>query len=184
MTERWRWTALALGTVVTCMVLFSGLEECPPSRCEMVSWGGHDYLFCYQPGVERDWTNARDACRALTPPMDLVAINSQEEQDFIDAVWREIRLDATPVENHVGNPEYVAYIGLNDIAAEDQWAWSNGDPVDYVNWCSGEPNNAGNEDCVVTGWSADYENGPGCPDLGWNDIPCDVAVAYICEQTD
>ncbi|MCA9258289.1 MAG: hypothetical protein KDA61_03765, partial [Planctomycetales bacterium] len=41
------------------------------------------------------------------------------------------------------------YIGLNDSeiygATEGNFQWINGDPVTYVNWSGGEPNNVGQE---------------------------------------
>lgn len=53
------------------------------------------------------------------------------------------------------------WIGFNDIATEGTWGWSSGESPTpaYVNWCSGEPNNAGDEDggllgeCLPFGWS-------------------------------
>lgn len=55
------------------------------------------------------------------------------------------------------------WIGFTDKASEGTWLWSSGDPVTYVNWASGEPNNATppewGEDYAVMNWS-----GP-----AWND---------------
>jgi hypothetical protein len=33
------------------------------------------------------------------------------------------------------------FIGFTDEGHEGQWGWTNGDPVTYVNWAPGEPNN-------------------------------------------
>ncbi len=173
-----------LAGMLTLVILGISEERCPDTICHMESWSGHQYAFCYEPGDEKDWESARRSCGTQNPPMDLVAINSAEEQAFVDAVWNSIRGEATPIENHMGNPEYIAYIGFNDLRSEGAWEWSNGDRVSYTHWCDHEPNNAGDEDCAVTGWSADYENGPECPELAWNDIPCVATVAYICEEID
>jgi hypothetical protein len=40
------------------------------------------------------------------------------------------------------------YIGLNDLATEGTYVWTNGQPLSYQNWNTGEPNNLGNEDAV------------------------------------
>jgi hypothetical protein len=54
-----------------------------------------------------------------------------------------------------------AFIGFNDIAEEGNWVWSSGEPVTYVNWYPGEPNNNGDEDW---GEILFYANGV------WNDV--------------
>lgn len=48
-------------------------------------------------------------------------------------------------------------------------------PVSYLNWGPGEPNNAGDEDCVHT-W------GPALM-YKWNDEGCDWNFSYICQRT-
>jgi len=35
-----------------------------------------------------------------------------------------------------------AWIGFNDIAVEGDWVWVSGEPVTYINWRDGEPNNS------------------------------------------
>jgi hypothetical protein len=46
------------------------------------------------------------------------------------------------------------WIGLTDKAVEDEWVWTSGEPVTYLNWCPGEPTDiaggAGTEDAVHT----------------------------------
>ncbi|HJQ08212.1 MAG TPA: lectin-like protein [Candidatus Saccharimonadales bacterium] len=82
------------------------------------------------------------------------------------------------------------WMGASDSAIEGDWKWVNGpesgtsfwsgtstgSPVggQYENWGSGEPNNAGNEDCAqfLSGGSGE-----------WNDLPCTVTTlpAYVVE---
>ncbi len=45
------------------------------------------------------------------------------------------------------------WIGLNDAQKEGQYAWSNGDPVTFINWDKNEPNNYDNEGAKV--WTLD-----------------------------
>jgi len=57
------------------------------------------------------------------------------------------------------------FIGLNDIATEDQFVWADGSSVCYQNWADNEPN-----DCPTLG-------GEDCGEITstgeWNDLPCD-----------
>ncbi|MBM3841302.1 MAG: hypothetical protein FJ398_25785 [Verrucomicrobia bacterium] len=53
------------------------------------------------------------------------------------------------------------WIGFNDEAKEGAWLWISGEPVTYINWLNGEPNNSGDEDFAVINFD----------DLGkWNDL--------------
>ncbi len=57
----------------------------------------------------------------------------------------------------VGAGSYM--IGFTDQTIEGTFVWSNGQPVTYTNWYSGEPNNVNNEDYTQV-----YTNG------AWNDM--------------
>jgi basic membrane protein A len=37
----------------------------------------------------------------------------------------------------------VVWIGLTDRAVEGEWMWTSGEPATYLNWCPGEPSDAG-----------------------------------------
>ncbi len=64
------------------------------------------------------------------------------------------------------------WIGLNDLDNEGAFEWTDGTPVDYGHWNAGEPNNAGDEDCVhLPPWAGG----------SWNDLVCAVSAAYICQ---
>lgn len=93
-----------------------------------------------------DWLECQEAAAARRA--HLVAINSQAEQDWLLDTFGPYRL----------------WIGLNDVDAEGEWVWSNGEPMTYSNWAEGEPNDMWNngEDWVHMGW--DVEAGT------WNDL--------------
>ena len=61
--------------------------------------------------------------------------------------------------------------GLGDGVAEGEFAWTDGTPVDFVAWAGGEPNNAGDEDCVhFAEWAGTL----------WNDAVCANLMPYVC----
>ncbi len=57
------------------------------------------------------------------------------------------------------------WIGFNDAASEGNWVWVSGEPVTYINWDGGEPNNQTpppqGEDYGVLNWNTSTG--------GWND---------------
>lgn len=84
----------------------------------------------------------------------LAVITSQEEQALL--------------QSFIGNQ--CAYIGLSDSVIEGEFAWTNGESLDYTNWAVNQPNNYnGNQDCVVM-----------CSD-GWNDEYCTSLHEFIVE---
>ncbi len=101
----------------------------------------------------------------------LANITSQEENDFIS-----------------GRLASDGWFGASDAEVEGTWKWLDGPEAGttfwignfsgsaqdgaYQNWHSGEPNQAGNEDC-----SEFYANGS-----GWNDLSCSGSVnSYVVE---
>ena len=65
------------------------------------------------------------------------------------------------------------YFGLNDIASEGNWVWSDGYTSGYSNWKPGEPNNLQNSDCGYFHW-------PGYSGQ-WDDGVCGTSTPwFIC----
>ena len=64
----------------------------------------------------------------------LVTIDDQAENDFVYQTFVQ-----GTTQHH--------YIGLNDEAVENNFAWDSGAPLNFTNWSPGEPN--GNSDFVV-----------------------------------
>ena len=62
------------------------------------------------------------------------------------------------------------WLGLNDIAEEGVWVWSDGSPVTHTKFGLGQPDNSGNEDCVEM-----KSNG------FLNDRSCGVLLHFFCE---
>ncbi|XP_040178399.1 mannose-binding protein C-like [Rana temporaria] len=63
------------------------------------------------------------------------------------------------------------FMGINDLQKEGEFRDQSGEAIKYINWSSGEPNNAfGDEDCVVM-----WEDGR------WNDDNCIAKFFFLCE---
>lgn len=66
-------------------------------------------------------------------------------------------------------------VGLNDIAEEGVFVWTDGSPEIYARYANGQPNNLRNkEDCIVM---LDTGNG------NHADRPCDELHNFFCEAS-
>ena len=77
------------------------------------------------------WTAAEATAQLLGA--HLVSIADAEENEWIRANFGTIN----------GVTQRI-WIGATDEGTEGQWRWSDGTPLAFTNWNSGEPNNAGN----------------------------------------
>ena len=104
-------------------------------------------------GNPLSWADANAAC--LAGGLQLASVQSAAENALL-------------VTAAAGN---TVWIGGTDAASEGTWVWSpSGKPLLYANWGYAEPNDSGNEDCIVFPSSG-----------GWNDVPCHINFKYVCE---
>ena len=66
------------------------------------------------------------------------------------------------------------FIGLEDLAQEGDYVWSDGSEPNYFGWAVGEPNNVDDENCAELALEDSW---------GWNDTNCDNEQDFICEAT-
>lgn len=110
---------------------------------------------CYTTTIESyNWTNARDRCLELGGV--LATITSSELNSFIRSSYNASNL----------------WLGYNDQSSEGTFVWESGEISSYTNWLSGEPNNSGNEDCVVMRSSGQ-----------WDDQNCSLSRVGVCQQS-
>ncbi|GMH61378.1 hypothetical protein TrST_g6698 [Triparma strigata] len=109
-----------------------------------------------------DWHTARADC--ISQGGDLISISNAAEQAIVMNV----------ISANGGAPSN-AWIGLNDFTVEHQWDWPDSCSSNpYKQWAPGEPNNAGNEDCVEIYGSGHSLFGQ------WNDFYCTSQRQYLC----
>ena len=114
---------------------------------------GHTY---YISDSTFTWPNAKARAEELTDASEghLVTFGSEAEEDFVV---------------NGGAPSNF-WIGLTDQQSEGEWRWVTGEPLDYTNWNSEEPNNVrGGED--VAAWNKG----------GWNDTLKEEKKPFVLE---
>jgi hypothetical protein len=105
------------------------------------------------------WTDSQT--QALILGGNLVTINDAAENAWVYSTF--------------GGMNRPLWLGLTDQAVEGTFTWVSGEPLSFVNWNTGEPNNGSgfvpNEDYVYM-----IEANPAWPQLSpgkWNDVPVD-----------
>lgn len=135
-------------TIVTLATLFASAAaaQTTPDRMSYNLVNLHTYVRSpYYVG----WGAAQQYARSLGGY--LASINDGSEQTFVQLAY---------------GPPFAEplWIGLNDAASEGTFAWDSGEPVTFLNFCAGEPNNFnGNEDHVEI--FSTHTGGSPC----WND---------------
>ncbi len=129
-------------------------SEC--NGCTLFAVASRSYGFC---PAGAQWQAARTQCAVFGG--DLLRIDDAAENAAVAGLPEP--------QSPIGGGWF---IGLTDAGARGAFVWVDGGGLSFASWLAGEPNDAGgNEDC------AEMEQAGG----GWNDIPCDLERAFICE---
>jgi hypothetical protein len=135
-----------------CDTQIDSEEICP---CHFFATETSSYFFCEN---TINWEEAEDHC--VENGYHLLQISSNEEQQMIGENLPHL----TSI-----------WMGLNDIAQEGTWEWSNGDIISYTNWFFNEPNSF---------WSDEYDCSYINPNGDWGTSYCHYLSAYVCEATE
>ncbi|XP_029909256.1 CD209 antigen-like protein E [Myripristis murdjan] len=107
--------------------------------------------FYYVSAELKSWEDSRQDC--LERGADLVVINSQDEQKFINSFKK------------------IMWLGLSDRGERGNWTWVDGTRLDTGFWGHGEP---GREHCAYTYWFNNLNS--------WSDDKCAKRCHWICEK--
>lgn len=126
---------------------------CPPC-VEAPAMGGGTLAYCFVPRTQED---AELDCIAQGGHLASIHSNAQQNEIVQGAL-------------QVADDQW--WIGLDDVALEGEFTWTDKSPLNYTGWAGGEPNDAGgNEDCVhIASWAGGQ----------WNDVACQVELRYVC----
>ncbi|KAJ0003258.1 hypothetical protein NQD34_008356, partial [Periophthalmus magnuspinnatus] len=120
------------------------------------SFNGRCYKYV---AAHMTWADAELQC--VSQKSNLASIHSLEENNFIQTMIQSYH----PMQSNT-------WIGLSDLHKEAAWMWSDGSPVDFELWGSGQPDNAGAlEDCVALNLEDEAK---------WNDSRCFNTFPFIC----
>ena len=103
----------------------------------------------------RSWTFAKGACQSMYPSSgsDMVSVHG-------------IGLDAFLAEELTQGID--TWLGLRRANDSAPWEWTDGTPLDYVNWYGCDPDWTG-EGCAIINW---YDDG------AWTGFDCTMSIDY------
>lgn len=110
---------------------------------------------------DSSWSKAQ--AKALELGGNLVTVSSREENDWLLSTFGRWE----------GVSDVWLWIGLTDKNTEGRFHWISGQPVEFTNWSSGQPDNAGGKEHYVQMYSSGR----------WNDLtdtpPFELSVLWL-----
>ncbi|KAI0215424.1 hypothetical protein LSAT2_032526 [Lamellibrachia satsuma] len=138
-------------------------EKDKDTRCQ---WSVDGNITCYKL-VHRymKWSESRANCQTLGDGADLVSIETQEENEFLLKMIRDLRPHNCP---------HMFTSGRRDSSGVWKWV-ATGRPFSYTYWMTGQPDNYGGVEDANTLWDR--------PSVGlfWNDDSVARSRCSLCE---
>ncbi|XP_043229343.1 lectin BRA-3-like [Amphibalanus amphitrite] len=144
-------------------LLLAGLVSAGAARAGCptnVDWREFEGSCYWRSTYPATWSAAVTACPTVGDGSQIASIHSLVENSFVMETY------------NYGE----TWIGLNDLGAEGQFAWSDGADLDFTNWQPGQPDNLDNEDCVWMPHPKDPSGGR------WDDYDCDSSLFFLCKM--
>ena len=107
--------------------------------------------------LQQTWADAQKHC--LTIKGSLASIHNQEEYQFVQGLTTSL---------------LPTWIGGSDCQQESAWFWIGGPKMEFVGWCSGQPDNTKDQCCLQIN-----TGGAKC----WDDQPCNTPLPSVCVLT-
>nr|XP_054750502.1 macrophage mannose receptor 1-like [Lytechinus pictus] len=140
--------------------------------CEQdwIEYGSHCYLFMTNiDEVPRTWSEANEDC--VANKATLLTVHSEDENYFI---LRQLQLRSADDDTTKTHVEAAGDLWLGVLRNDEGgFEYLDYEPVDYVNWGTGEPHNGQNTDCVVM--QTDIVG-------HWASSQCDILNKYGCKK--
>ncbi|XGW31518.1 hypothetical protein V3C99_010016, partial [Haemonchus contortus] len=109
----------------------------------------------------------------------LASIHSHEENEFISAITKTDK-----VSKNQNYTDFV-WIGLQqkNWPKDKKWTWTDGTPVDYLNWAPAEPDNKWNSEHCAEIFNTPKLILPNSQWKKWNDYGCHIKMKYfVCKK--
>ncbi|XP_005950263.1 ladderlectin-like [Simochromis diagramma] len=148
----------AMATLTTAAGEWYLVKKSPSCPCGWTEYYNQCFIYVAKP---MSWAQAEINCQSMNA--NLASTQSLEEYQMI----QRLISDTTQQDGH-------AWIGASDAIKEKFWFWSDGTPLKYTNWCTGQPDNfQGNQNCAYVNFSDKK-----C----WDDGGCESFIPSVCAK--